>query len=80
MQPAIASKKFVLYPYAPWFFALAIVVTVTGFSHTYFGRFGEVTIFHHIHGATAGAWMLLLIIRPILYQKGSFSFTGNRVR
>jgi len=67
---ATVSKKFVLYPYASWYFALAIAVTVTGFSRSYFGRLGEVTIFHHIHGATAGAWMLVLIIQPILYKKG----------
>ena len=65
-----AARRFVLYPYAPWFFALAILVTIVGFSHSYFGRFGQVSIYHHIHGASAGGWMLLLILQPILYYRG----------
>lgn len=64
------QRKFVLYPYAPWFFALAILVTLAGFSRSYFGRLSSVTVYHHIHGASAGLWMLLLIIQPIVYRRG----------
>lgn len=70
---APASKKFVLYPNASWYFGLAIAVTVTGFSRSYFGRLGDVTIYHHIHGATAGLWMVVLIIQPLLYKKGKYA-------
>jgi hypothetical protein len=74
-MPALSpsKKKFILYPNAPWYFALAIVVTMVGFSKSYFGNLGQISIFHHIHGATATAWMLLLILQPILYKQGKLA-------
>ena len=64
------SGKYVLYPYAAYYFGLALIVTWVGFSQSYFVRLNQVTIYHHIHGALAGAWILVLIIQPILYQRG----------
>ncbi|OYU55782.1 MAG: hypothetical protein CFE25_00590 [Chitinophagaceae bacterium BSSC1] len=58
------------YPYASYYFALALIITWVGFSQSYFGRLNQVTIYHHIHGALAGGWILVLIIQPILYQQG----------
>jgi hypothetical protein len=66
----VSNKKFVLYPYASWYFALAILVTWVGFSKSYFQRLGDVTIYHHLHGATAGFWLALMVVQPILYKRG----------
>ncbi len=63
-------KKLVLYPNAPWYFGLAVVITWLGFSFSYFARLRQTDIFHHLHGASAGLWMALLIVQPILYQRG----------
>ena len=46
-----------------------MVVTWIGFARSYFLRLGEVTVFHHIHGAIAGLWIASLIAQPILYQR-----------
>jgi hypothetical protein len=59
-----------LYPNARWYFLAAVVVTWIGFSRSYFLRIGHATIFQHAHGATAGLWMALLIVQPVLYQRG----------
>jgi hypothetical protein len=67
------AKRKLLYPNASWYFALAVLVTWVGFSTSYFGRLQQTDIYHHIHGATAGLWMLLLIIQPILYQRGKIA-------
>jgi hypothetical protein len=71
------GKSSILYPYASYYFALALIVTWVGFSQSYFGRLTQVSIFHHIHGALAGAWILVLIIQPILYQKGKLALHGK---
>jgi len=63
----------VLYPNAQWYFLAAIVTTWIGFSHSYFLRIGHATIFQHIHGAAAGLWMALLVVQPILYQRGALA-------
>jgi len=59
-----------LYPHASWYFALAMIVTWIGFSTSYFARLKDNDIYHHIHGATAGLWIALLIIQPLLYKYG----------
>ena len=68
--PAVTRRDTVLYPHAQWYFLAAIVTTWIGFSHSYFLRIGHASIFQHIHGATAGLWMALLFVQPILYQRG----------
>lgn len=50
-----------------------MVMTWIGFSRTYFLRLGEVTIFHHIHGAIAGLWIATLMVQPVLYQRGKMA-------
>lgn len=67
------SKKFILYPHASWYFGMGIIVTWIGFSKSYFAKLGDTDIYHHIHGATAGAWFLVLIIQPILYKQGKLA-------
>lgn len=71
------GKSTILYPYASYYFALALIITWVGFSQSYFGRLNQVSIFHHIHGALAGGWILVLIIQPILYQKGKLVLHGK---
>jgi hypothetical protein len=73
--PAITRthRDTVLYPNAHWYFLAAIVTTWIGFSRSYFLRIGHATIFQHAHGATAGLWMLLLVVQPILYQRGELT-------
>jgi hypothetical protein len=72
-MPASSTSKSILYPNASWYFLLAMITTWVGFSTSYFGQLNKNDIFHHIHGATAGLWMLLLIVQPILYKKGKLT-------
>ncbi len=67
-----STVRGVLYPNASWYFALAIVVTWVGFSMSYFARLGETTLITHVHGASAGLWMGLLVVQPILYRRGQW--------
>lgn len=62
------KERFILYPYASWYFALAMLITWIGFSTSYFARLNASSIYHHLHGATAGLWIVLLIIQPLLYK------------
>jgi hypothetical protein len=60
----------VLYPHAQWYFLAAMVVTWIGFSQSYFAVIRTEPLLHHIHGALMGGWIALLVIQPILYQRG----------
>lgn len=60
----------ILYPHAQWYFLLAIAITWLGFSRTYFAVLPSEPLLHHVHGALMGGWILLLIVQPILYQRG----------
>jgi len=60
----------VVYPHAQWYFLLAIVVTWVGFARSYFAVIRTEPLLHHIHGALMGGWIALLIVQPILYQRG----------
>jgi hypothetical protein len=64
------TKQPVLYPHAQWYFFLAIAITWLGFSRTYFIVIAGEPLIHHIHGALMGGWIALLILQPILYQRG----------
>lgn len=66
--------KAILYPHAQWYFALAIGITWVGFSTSYFGKLTETDIYHHLHGATAGLWMVILVVQPMLYQRGKIKW------
>src|ERR1700761_5147048 len=67
-SPKIRSG--VVYPHAQWYFLLAIVVTWVGFAQSYFAVIRTEPLLHHIHGALMGGWIVLLIVQPILYQRG----------
>jgi hypothetical protein len=65
-----STKSGVLYPHAQWYFLLAIAITWLGFSRTYFAVVRTEPLLHHIHGALMGGWIALLIVQPMLYQRG----------
>lgn len=64
------SRPGVLYPYAQWYFLLAMVITWVGFGSSYFAVIRTEPLLHHIHGALMGGWIALLILQPVLYQRG----------
>ncbi|GAB3796309.1 hypothetical protein GCM10028819_13670 [Spirosoma humi] len=66
-------KQTLLYPNAPWYFGLAVIITWLGFSRSYFSRLTQTDLYHHLHGASAGLWMGLLILQPILYRRGQLA-------
>ena len=59
------------YKYAHVYLTLGLVVVLVGFSRTYFTKLSEFSFYHHLHGVSATLWMILLIIQPYLFQKGS---------
>jgi hypothetical protein len=61
-----------LYPDAPWYFTLLLVVAVIGFYPSYFSVLGETDAAHHFHGALATTWMLMLILQSWLMRKRLF--------
>jgi len=64
------TKSGVLYPHAQWYFLLAMAITWLGFSRTYFAVVRTEPLLHHIHGALMGGWIALLVMQPVLYQRG----------
>lgn len=67
---AARTRPGVVYPRAQWYFLLAIVLTWIGFARSYFAVLPSQPLLHHIHGALMGGWIALLIVQPILYQRG----------
>ena len=70
LPQATRQRSGVLYPHAQWYFLLAIATTWLGFAQSYFAIIRTQPLLHHIHGALMGGWIALLIIQPILYQRG----------
>ncbi len=55
---------------------LMFIIVHIGFHATYIKHFPEFKGFawlHHIHGALMGAWVLLLVVQPILIHKQKFA-------
>jgi len=55
---------------------LMFVIVHVGFHATYikyFPVFKDATWLHHIHGALMGAWVLLLLLQPILIHKKNYA-------
>lgn len=59
-------KKF---PNAHLWLILPLLIAFTGFYFSYWSKFTEVPFHQHLHGLTATAWYILLIVQPLLYQK-----------
>jgi hypothetical protein len=67
------TRPQVLYPHAQWYFLAAMAITWLGFSQTYFVIVRSEPLVHHIHGALMGGWIALLVVQPILYQRGKMA-------
>jgi hypothetical protein len=68
--PLKKTRPGILYPHAQWYFLFAMAITWLGFSRTYFIVVRTEPLLHHIHGALMGGWIALLVVQPILYQRG----------
>lgn len=66
-----------LYPNAPLYFTLLLIVAVVGFYPSYFSVLGDTDAAHHFHGMLATAWMLLLILQSWLMRQRLFR--GHRL-
>jgi hypothetical protein len=58
---------------------LMFIVVHIGFHATYIKHFPEFTKFiwiHHVHGALMGAWVLLLVVQPVLIYNRRFTAHG----
>jgi hypothetical protein len=64
----LSTERF-FYDRAYLWLLLAPLVTFLGFFPSYFGQFASTGLGHHIHGATATLWMLLLVTQPLLYAR-----------
>jgi len=61
-------KKF---PKAHLWLILPFIIVFTGFYFSYWSKFTEAPFHHHLHGLTATAWYILIIVQPYLYQKNN---------
>lgn len=68
MNQTIASPK-PFYAYAWLYFLLAMAVIIAGFFPSFFNNLQQTDLLHHIHGISATAWLLLLVIQPLLYSR-----------
>jgi CDP-diglyceride synthetase len=64
------TRPGLLYPHAQWYFLLAMAITWLGFSRSYFSVVRTEPLLHHVHGALMGGWIALLVLQPVLYQRG----------
>jgi len=63
-------KKF---PKAHLWLILPFVIAFSGFFFTYWSRFTEAPFHQHLHGLSATAWFILIIVQPYLYQKDNMA-------
>ncbi len=59
-------KKF---PKAHLWLIIPFLIAVIGFYFSYWSTFKEAHFHQHLHGLTATAWYILIIVQPFLYQK-----------
>ncbi len=63
-------KKF---PKAHLWLIIPFLIAFTGFYFTYWSKFSEARFTQHLHGLSATAWFVLIIIQPFLYQKAKMN-------
>lgn len=56
------------YPNAYAWLLIPFVITIAGFTPSYFMRLTETGAAHHFHAITGTLWMLLLVTQPLLYR------------
>ena len=71
--PLAKTRTGVLYPHAQWYFLFAMATTWLGFSQSYFKVLTGEPLIHHVHGALMGGWIALLVVQPMLYQRGKLA-------
>lgn len=57
------------YPKAHLWMLAPFIIVMAGFYFSYWRSFTEAPFYQHLHGLTATAWYILLIVQPYLYQK-----------
>ena len=62
------SARPVYYRKAHLWLIVPFVITLLGFFPSYWSRFTDAPFRQHLHGLTATAWYLLLIVQPWLYH------------
>lgn len=67
MQNNAAHRPF--YTHAWVFFLLAMAVIVAGFFPSFFAQLDKTDAWHHLHGISATAWLVLLVTQPLLYSR-----------
>jgi hypothetical protein len=68
-----ASSIRFFYDRAYLWLLLAPIITFLGFFPSYFGKMGSADLGHHIHGATATLWMMLLVSQPFFYARNKMT-------
>lgn len=61
------------FPKAHLWLLCPFFIATTGFFFTYWSKFSEVPFYQHLHGLTATAWYLLLVLQPYLYTRNNMS-------
>lgn len=72
MNHSIAAPK-PFYTHAWLYFLLAMAIIIAGFFPSFFNQLHQTDLLHHIHGMSATAWLLLLVIQPFLYSRNQIS-------
>ncbi len=65
------------FPRAHYWLLIPFFIAIAGFSFSYWSRFTEAPFQHHLHGLTATAWFILLLVQPYLYTKKNFDLHRN---
>lgn len=63
-------KKF---PKAHLWLIIPFLIAFTGFYFSYWSKFTEAPFHQHLHGLSATAWYILIIVQPFLYQKAKMN-------
>lgn len=68
------KSKISLFPKAHLWLLIPFVLTVAGFYLSYWSRFSEAPWRQHVHGLSATAWYILVILQPWLIHNKSIKY------
>jgi len=57
------------FPRAHLWLIIPFLIAFAGFYFTYWSKFIEAQFHQHLHGLTATAWFVLILVQPFLYQR-----------
>lgn len=66
-----AHRKQQTFPRAHYWLLIPFLIAMAGFFFSYWSVFTQVPFRFHVHGLTATAWYLLLVIQPWVYHQKS---------